>query len=29
MATWQGAGPSCALVPTKNATWGQVKALYH
>ena len=28
-ATWQGVGPSCALVPTKNATWGQVKALYH
>jgi hypothetical protein len=27
--TWQGTGPSCALVPTKNATWGQVKALYH
>jgi len=27
--TWQGVGPSCALVPTKNATWGQVKALYH
>jgi hypothetical protein len=29
MATWQGVGPSCALVPTKNATWGQVKAMYH
>ena len=28
-ATWQGVGPSCALVPTKNATWGQVKSLYH
>ena len=27
--TWQGVGPSCALVPTKNTTWGQVKALYH
>ena len=28
-ALWQGVGPSCALVPTKNATWGQVKSLYH
>jgi hypothetical protein len=28
-ATWQGVGPSCALVPTKKATWGQVKSLYH
>ena len=28
-ATWQGVGPSCALVPTRNATWGQVKSLYH
>ena len=28
-ATWQGVGPSCALVRTQNATWGQVKALYH
>ena len=28
-ATWQGVGPSCSLVPTKNATWGSVKALYH
>jgi hypothetical protein len=28
-ATWQGLGPNCSLVPTKNATWGQVKALYH
>lgn len=27
-ATWQGTGPNCALVPTKNATWGQVKSLY-
>ena len=29
IATWQGVGPDCSLVPTKNATWGQVKALYH
>ena len=28
-ATWQGVGPSCALVPTKRATWGLVKSLYH
>jgi hypothetical protein len=28
-ATWQGVGPSCALVPTKRATWGGVKSLYH
>lgn len=28
-ATWQGVGPSCALVPTKKATWGGVKSLYH
>ena len=28
-ATWQGAGGAiCAAVPVKNATWGQVKALY-
>ncbi len=28
-ATWQGgAGANCALVPTKNTTWGQVKSLY-
>ena len=26
--TWQGVGPNCLLVPTKNATWGRVKALY-
>ena len=26
--TWQGAGVNCALVPTRNATWGQVKSLY-
>jgi len=26
--TWQGAGANCALVPTKNKTWGQVKSLY-
>ena len=28
-ATWQGgAGANCAAVPTKNATWSQVKSLY-
>lgn len=26
--TWQGAGANCAAVPVRNATWGQVKALY-
>ena len=26
--TWQGTGVNCDLVPVKNATWGQVKALY-
>src|SRR5262245_12607760 len=26
IVTWQGAGPNCQAVPTKNATWGQVKA---
>ena len=28
IVTWQGTGPDCSLVPTKNKTWGQVKALY-
>lgn len=28
-ATWQGAGPDCALVPVRRATWGQLKSLYH
>ena len=28
MAHWQGSGANCLLVPAKNATWGQVKALY-
>jgi hypothetical protein len=28
IATWQGSGANCLLVPVKNATWGQVKALY-
>jgi hypothetical protein len=28
LVTWQGLGPDCLAVPTKNATWGQVKALY-
>jgi hypothetical protein len=26
--TWQGTGPNCLAVPTRNATWGSVKALY-
>lgn len=27
--TWQGgAGANCAVVPVKNATWGQIKSLY-
>ena len=29
IVTWQGTGPDCSVVPTKNVTWGQVKALYH
>lgn len=30
VATWQGGtGANCAAVPTRNATWGHVKALYH
>lgn len=28
IVTWQGVGPNCQLVPTKNLTWGSVKALY-
>jgi|KBSSwiStaDraftv2_1062776.scaffolds.fasta_scaffold97659_2 hypothetical protein len=28
MATWQGSGADCALVPVKNKTWGEVKAMY-
>ena len=28
MAHWQGNGADCNLVPTRNRTWGQVKALY-
>lgn len=28
IATWQGSGPDCSLVPTKNTTWSQVKSLY-
>ena len=28
IVTWQGLGPNCQAVPTKNATWGAVKALY-
>jgi hypothetical protein len=28
IVTWQGVGPNCALVPTRNVTWGSVKSLY-
>ncbi len=30
ICTWQGGpgGPTCALVPTRRATWGQIKGLY-
>lgn len=28
ICTWQGTGPNCLLVPTRNVTWGSVKALY-
>lgn len=28
IVTWQGTGPNCQLVPTKNVTWGSVKSLY-
>jgi hypothetical protein len=28
IVTWQGPGPNCQAVPTRNATWGAVKALY-
>lgn len=28
IVTWQGTGPNCALVPTRNVTWGSVKSLY-
>jgi hypothetical protein len=28
IVTWQGVGPNCLALPTRNATWGQVKALY-
>jgi len=28
MAQWQGSGADCNLVPVRNKTWGQVKALY-
>jgi hypothetical protein len=28
MAHWQGSGADCLLVPVKNKTWGEVKALY-
>ena len=28
VVTWQGSGADCNLVPVRNRTWGQVKALY-
>lgn len=28
MAHWQGSGADCNLVPVKNRTWGEVKAMY-
>jgi hypothetical protein len=28
ICTWQGTGPDCNLVPTRNVTWGAVKSLY-
>ncbi len=28
IVTWQGVGPNCLLVPTRNTTWGAVKSLY-
>jgi hypothetical protein len=28
MATWQGSGADCNLVPVRNRSWGEVKALY-
>ena len=28
MAHWQGSGADCNLVPVKNKTWGEVKAMY-
>lgn len=28
IVTWQGVGPDCQLVPTRNETWGAVKAMY-
>lgn len=28
IVTWQGVGPNCQLVPTRNVTWGNVKSLY-
>ena len=28
IVTWQGLGPNCQAVPTRNTTWGAVKALY-
>jgi hypothetical protein len=28
IVTWQGTGPNCSLVPTRNVTWGSVKSLY-
>ncbi len=28
IVTWQGVGPNCLAVPTRNVTWGAVKSLY-
>jgi hypothetical protein len=28
VVTWQGPGPNCLAVPTKNTTWGEVKGLH-
>jgi hypothetical protein len=28
LLTWQGLPAACAATPVRNATWGQVKALY-
>ena len=28
IVTWQGVGPNCQAVPTKNTPWGAVKSLY-
>jgi hypothetical protein len=28
IATWQGVGPDCLLVPTRNTTWGAIKSRF-